>query len=314
MLAIGDGVAALQPGDEVLAVTPSMREGLLASYVTLPAELALRKPANLSFEEAATSPITFLTAYYALIELARMKEGDWVLIHAAAGGVGLAAIEIAKAVGAKIIATVGSKEKEDYVRSLGVQHIFDSRSLDFSAGVMEVTQQRGVDIVLNSLSGEFIARGLDVLAPYGRFLELGKRDIYDDRQVGLRVFRKNISFHVVDLAAALEDRRPYVASLLKLVMDRLERRSVASDSRQSLSSERAERALPLYGAGASYWQDCHPRGARCSRIAAGQALVLGGCELPDFGGPWRCRAEGGAVDGGEWGRPPCSRFQTRREC
>ncbi|HEY2001214.1 MAG TPA: SDR family NAD(P)-dependent oxidoreductase, partial [Acidobacteriaceae bacterium] len=224
VVAIGSGVRDFQPGDEVVAVTPSIRQGLLASYVTLPAELALRKPANLSFEEGAATPITFLTAYYALMEVARMQKGDWVLIHAAAGGVGLAAIEIAKAVGAKIIATVGSKEKENYVRALGIQHIFDSRSLDFSAGVMEVTQQRGVDIVLNSLSGEFISRGLDVLAPYGRFLELGKRDIYDDRQVGLRVFRKNISFHVVDLAAALEDRRPYVASLLKLVMEHIERR------------------------------------------------------------------------------------------
>jgi acyl transferase domain-containing protein len=224
VVAVGSDVHNFQPGDEVVAVTPSIRQGLLASCVTLPAELALRKPANMSFEEGATTPITFLTAYYALMEVARMQKGDWVLIHAAAGGVGLAAIEIAKAVGAKIIATVGSKEKENYVRALGVQHVFDSRSLDFSAGVMEVTQQRGVDIVLNSLSGEFIARGLDVLAPYGRFLELGKRDIYDDRQVGLRVFRKNISFHVVDLAAALEDRRPYVASLLKLVMERIERR------------------------------------------------------------------------------------------
>ena len=153
-----------------------------------------------------------------------MKEGDWVLIHAAAGGVGLAAIEIATSIRAKIIATVGSKEKEEYVRSLGVSHIFGSRSLDFSVGVMEVTQQRGVDIVLNSLSGEFIARGLDVLAPYGRFLELGKRDIYSDRQVGLRVFRRNLSFHVVDLAAALEDRRSYVAGLLQLVMSCIEKR------------------------------------------------------------------------------------------
>jgi len=224
VVAIGDGVISVQPGDEVIAVTPSIRQGLLASYVTLPAELVLHKPVSLSFEEAATSPIAFLTAYYALTELARMKEGDWVLIHAAAGGVGLAAIEIAKAVGAKIIATVGSKEKEDYVRSLGVLHVFDSRSLDFSAGVMEATQQRGVDIVLNSLSGEFIARGLDVLAPYGRFLELGKRDVYDDRQMGLRVFRKNISFHVVDLAAALEDKRSYVTSMLQFVISRIEQR------------------------------------------------------------------------------------------
>jgi acyl transferase domain-containing protein len=224
VIAVGEGVDRWRAGDEVLAVTPSIRNGLLASHAVLPAELIFRKPTNLNFEQAATSPITFLTAYYALIELAGMREGDWVLIHAAAGGVGLAAIEIAKSVGAKIIATVGSKEKENYVRSLGVQHVFDSRSLDFSAGVMEVTQQRGVDIVLNSLSGEFIRRGLDVLAPYGRFVELGKRDVYDDLQLGLKVFRRNLSFHVVDLAAALEERRSYVVDLLKSVMTRIEKR------------------------------------------------------------------------------------------
>ncbi len=224
IVAIGDGVDALQPGDEVLAVTPSIRQGLLASHVVIPAALALRKPRNLSFEEAATSPITFLTAYYALIELARLKAGDWVLIHAAAGGVGLAAIEIANSVGAKIIATVGSKEKEEYVRARGVAHVFDSRSLGFADGVMAATGGRGVDMVLNSLSGEFIRRGLDVLAPYGRFVELGKRDIYDDLQLGLKVFRRNLSFHVVDLAAALEDRRSYVIDLLRSVIARIEQR------------------------------------------------------------------------------------------
>ncbi len=165
---------------------------MLASAVTVPAEMVLRKPAKLSVDEAATVPIAFLTAYYSLVELARIRKGDWVLIHAAAGGVGLAAIEIARWAGAKVIATVGSKEKEDYVRSLGVEHVFNSRSLTFAAGVMEATGGRGVDIVLNSLTGEFQSKGLEVLAPYGRFIELGKRDIYDDRQVGLKVFRKNL--------------------------------------------------------------------------------------------------------------------------
>ncbi len=139
--------------------------------------------------------------------MARMKAGDWVLIHAAAGGVGIAAIEIAKSVGAKDDRD-GGIEGEGRVRAVaGVSHVFNSRSLGFADGVMAATGGRGVDIVLNSLTGEFIDRGMEVLAPYGRFVELGKRDIYDDRQLGLKVFRKNISFHAVDLAAALEERR-----------------------------------------------------------------------------------------------------------
>ena len=195
---------------------------MLVSAVTVPAEMVLRKPAKLSVDEAATVPIAFLTAYYSLVELARIRKGDWVLIHAAAGGVGLAAIEIARWAGAKVIATVGSKEKEDYVRSLGVEHVFNSRSLTFAAGVMEATGGRGVDIVLNSLTGEFQSKGLEVLAPYGRFIELGKRDIYDDRQVGLKVFRKNLSFYAVDLAAAIEEIPDYLVELLRKVMGHIE--------------------------------------------------------------------------------------------
>jgi NADPH:quinone reductase-like Zn-dependent oxidoreductase len=163
-----------------------------------------------------------LTAYYSLVELARVQKGDSVLIHAAAGGVGIAAVQIASWMGAEVVATVGSKEKEEYVRSLGVSHVFHSRSLDFATGVMEATGGRGVDIVLNSLTGEFISRSFEVLAPYGRFVELGKRDIYEDRQIGLFTFRKNISFYAVDLAAALEERSEYVISLLRKILRHIE--------------------------------------------------------------------------------------------
>jgi phthiocerol/phenolphthiocerol synthesis type-I polyketide synthase C len=221
--AIGDGVSEIHMGDEVLAITPSMRtKALMSSSVTLPAEMVLRPPNNLSMEQAATTPIAYLTAYYSLVELAHIRRDDWVLIHAAAGGVGLAAIEIARWAGAKIIATVGSSEKEEYVRSLGITHVFNSRSLSFASGVMQATGGRGVDIVLNSLTGELQSKGLEVLAPYGRFIELGKRDIYDDRPIGLKVFRKNLSFHAVDLAAAIEERRPYIVDLLRTVAQHIE--------------------------------------------------------------------------------------------
>ncbi|MES2220254.1 MAG: acyltransferase domain-containing protein, partial [Acidobacteriota bacterium] len=212
--AVGDGIRGFHVGDEVLAITPSMRTtSLMASSISVPADMVFEKPSHLSMEQAATTPIAFLTAYYSLVELAHIRRDDWILIHAAAGGVGLAAIEIARWAGANVIATVGSIEKEEYVRSLGITHVFNSRSLTFAAGVMEATAGRGVDIVLNSLTGELQSKGLEVLAPYGRFVELGKRDIYDDRPIGLKVFRKNLSFHAVDLAAAIEERPSYIVEL-----------------------------------------------------------------------------------------------------
>ncbi len=221
--AIGKGTTGFKVGDEVVAVTPSMRTAsLFSSRVSVPAEMVMRKPSPLSLEEAATTPIAFLTAYYSLVELARIRRGEWVLIHSATGGVGLAAIEIARWAGANIIATVGSEEKTEYLQSIGISHILNSRSTSFAAGVMEITEGRGVDIVLNSLTGELQSKGLEVLASYGRFIELGKKDIYDDRHVGLKVFRKNLSFHAVDLAAAIEDIRPYVAGMLREVMRHIE--------------------------------------------------------------------------------------------
>jgi acyl transferase domain-containing protein/NAD(P)-dependent dehydrogenase (short-subunit alcohol dehydrogenase family) len=223
VIAAGPGECEFQPGDDVLVISPSIREGLLASYAVVPVDAVFHKPKELSFQEAATTPIAFLTAYYSLVELARIQEGDWVLIHAAAGGVGLAAIEIARAAGARIIATVGSKEKEEFVRSLGVTHIFNSRSADFAAAAMEATNGHGVDVLLNSLSGDLIDCGLEILAPYGRFVELGKRDVYDDRQLGMRVFRKNISFHVVDLADMIETQRPRIRRWLEIILDRIGR-------------------------------------------------------------------------------------------
>ncbi len=111
-----------------------------------------------------------------------MKAGDRVLIHAAAGGVGLAAVQLAQRAGAEIFATAGSPEKRSHLQTLGVTHVFDSRSLDFANEIMSQTGGRGMDIVLNSLAGEFIAKSVSVLAPGGRFLELGKRGILTREQ------------------------------------------------------------------------------------------------------------------------------------
>lgn len=208
--AIGSGVENLRPGQEVLAFAPNS----FSTHVLADARLVAPKPASLSFEQAATFPIVFLTTYYALCYLGRMRRGERVLVHSAAGGVGLAAIQLARHIGAEVFATAGSDEKRAYLRDLGVEHIMDSRSLDFADQILEATGGQGVDLVLNSLTGEAINKGLSVLAPYGRFLEIGKRDIYQNTRIGLLPFQKNLSYFAVDLDRMARERPELLGELL----------------------------------------------------------------------------------------------------
>jgi len=193
--ALGEGVEGLAVGDEVV----SFGYGCFAPYAICPAGLVLKKPEHLSFVEAATIPVAFSTACVALLELARLRRGERLLVHAAAGGVGMAAVQVARRIGAVVFATAGSEEKRDFLRSLGIEHVFDSRSLRFADEVMKWTSGHGVDVVLNSLAGDFIPRSLSVLAPHGRFLEIGKRDIYANTALGMRHFERGLSFIAVNL-------------------------------------------------------------------------------------------------------------------
>src|SRR6185503_4213484 len=165
-------------------------------YVTTDRELVARQPANLDASAAATIPIAFVTAEYSLNRLARMAQGHRVLIHAAAGGVGLAAVQLAQRAGAEIFATAGSPEKRAFLESLGVPHVMDSRSLAFADQIMAVTGGAGGDIVLNSLAGEFIPKSLAVLARGGSFLELGK-NVWTPDEIA-RV-RPDVAYHVIYL-------------------------------------------------------------------------------------------------------------------
>jgi polyketide synthase 12 len=192
---VGKNVTEFAEGDEVMAWAANSYAG----FTVTPASCVVKKPVNLSFEEAATITVAYLTAYYSLNYLARLSEDDTVLIHAASGGVGIAAIRLAKLAGANIIATAGTEEKRKFVRSLGVEHVFDSRSLKFADEVRSATQGRGVDIVLNSLSGKGITQSIKCLAPFGRFIEIGKADIYQDTKLALKRFGENLSYHAVDV-------------------------------------------------------------------------------------------------------------------
>jgi len=199
---VGKSVKHLKPGDRVMTAA----KGCFVSHLKVPGALVHRMPRGLSYQEAATISSAFMTAYHALVRLAKLQPGEKVLVHLATGGVGLAAIEICKMLGAEIYATAGSDSKRDYLRKLGVKHVMNSRTLDFSGEVLALTGGRGVDVVLNALAGPAIEAGLKALAPYGRFLEIGKRDIYADSAVSLRLLRKNITFHAIDLAAMGEER------------------------------------------------------------------------------------------------------------
>ena len=211
---VGRNVRRFVPGDAVLGFAPAS----FASHVRTSSNAIAHKPERLTFEEAATVPTTFFTAYYALCELARLRRGERVLVHGAAGGVGIAAIQLARHLGAEVFATAGSREKREFVRLLGADHVFDSRSLAFADEIRERTQGAGVDIVLNSLAGEAMVRSIDTLRPFGRFLELGKRDFYENSRIGLRPFRNNISYFGIDADQLMSALPELTARLFDEVM------------------------------------------------------------------------------------------------
>jgi acyl transferase domain-containing protein/acyl carrier protein len=192
---VGGDVSSVREGDRVMAFAHHS----LATHAAAHESLVRRIPDGMGFLDAATVPIAFLTAYYSLVHLGRIAPGERVLIHAAAGGVGLAAIQVAHAAGATVYATAGSEEKRDLLRALGVVHVADSRSLSFADDIRKATAGEGVDLVLNSLAGDAIPAGLSLLRSGGRFLEIGKRDIYENRSIGLLPFHRNLSYYAIDL-------------------------------------------------------------------------------------------------------------------
>ncbi|MFC9327395.1 SDR family NAD(P)-dependent oxidoreductase [Kitasatospora sp. NPDC057015] len=203
VVAVGEGVADVAVGDRVVACV----FGSLASHVTVRADHTRPIPEGMADQEAAGLPLVLTTAWHGLVDLGRLRAGETVLIHSAAGGLGLAAVQVARALGARVIATAGSPGKRDHLRGLGVADVFDSRDLSWAGRVLAATGGRGVDVVLNSLTGAAIPLGLEVLAEDGRFVEVGKKDIHADRGIGLGDFRKSLTFASLDLAG-LMDRRP----------------------------------------------------------------------------------------------------------
>lgn len=194
VVSTGPEADRFRPGDEVIAFAPAS----FARHAVTSVSAVMPKPPGISFEAAATIPAAFFTAWHSLVDLAGLRRGERVLIHGAAGGVGIAAIQIARWIGAEIFATAGTSDKRDFARLLGANHVHDSRSLDFAEEILALTNGEGVDVVLNSLAGEAVAKNLGILRPFGRLLELGKRDFYENNRIALRPFRNNIRYFAVD--------------------------------------------------------------------------------------------------------------------
>ncbi|MEM1168905.1 MAG: type I polyketide synthase [Cyanobacteria bacterium P01_H01_bin.35] len=207
IVAVGEEVSQWQIGDEVIA---TMIHDGFSSFVTVKAEYVLPKPEEMSFTEAATLSLTFLTANYGLKQLAKIQPGERILIHAAAGGVGQAAVQIAQGLGAEIYATA-SPGKWEFLKSLGIKHIYNSRTLNWAEEMMAETEGKGVDVVLNSLNGEYIDKSIEVLATGGRFVEIGKIGIWSTEQVTEK--RADVKYFPFDLGEVVEQQPNIITQL-----------------------------------------------------------------------------------------------------
>jgi NADPH:quinone reductase-like Zn-dependent oxidoreductase len=203
---VGSKVQHIAVGDRV--VTFAKRgAGCFQTFFRVNENAVVKVPPQMTLDEAAAIPLVFTTVLYSLSRVARLSCGETILIHAAAGGVGQAAIQVAQLAGAEIFATVSTPEKRDWiVREYGIaeDHIFSSRDLSFAKGIKRMTQDRGVDVVLNSLSGEALHRSWDCIAPFGRFIELGKKDIVANGRLQMAPFLHNALYYAMDMGEIIE--------------------------------------------------------------------------------------------------------------
>eukprot|EP01105_Mastigella_eilhardi_P023980 TRINITY_DN6146_c0_g1_i1.p1 TRINITY_DN6146_c0_g1~~TRINITY_DN6146_c0_g1_i1.p1 ORF type:complete len:4755 (+),score=1300.44 TRINITY_DN6146_c0_g1_i1:55-14265(+) len=217
---VGAGVTDLAVGDEVVAIA----NGTFASHFVARHEMCVRKPANLTMEEAVAATGVTLTSYQALVRVAHIAPGERVLVHLASGGVGLTAVQLCQRRGCEVFATVGKKEKRQYlIEKMGVpaDHILNSRSLAFADQIMALTHGEGVDVVLNSLMGEGLLRSFELLRHGGRFIEIGKRDIFENSRLPMKPFARNLTIASVAIDVLFDRDQEYARGLLQEVTERL---------------------------------------------------------------------------------------------
>jgi NADPH:quinone reductase-like Zn-dependent oxidoreductase/SAM-dependent methyltransferase len=221
--AVGKATQGVAVGDRVACV----HLGTFCNFVRPKASIVQKIPDDMTFEVGASLPVVYCTAFYSLFHVANLREGESVLVHAASGGLGQAMIQLCQMAKARIFATVGSKEKKQLLmESFGIpeDHIFSSRDGSFSKGVMRMTDNRGVDVVMNSLAGEALRLTWSCVAPFGRFVELGKRDFFINSHLEMAKFAKNVTFAAVDLVDLIRQRTELVGEVwsnsMKLIRDR----------------------------------------------------------------------------------------------
>jgi NADPH:quinone reductase-like Zn-dependent oxidoreductase/SAM-dependent methyltransferase len=217
---VGEGVTRVTVGDRVCGLVrgtfKNLARGTQWQFVKL--------PSSVKYVDGAAVPVVYTTAYYALFDLARLQRGESLLVHWGAGGVGQAAIQLAKIIGAEIFVTVGSLEKRDFVHEtyrVPLDHILSSRDLSFVQGLKRLTGGRGVDVILNSTSGQTLRASWDCVAPYGRFIEIGKVDIFANAGLPMAPFKKSVTFSFFDIGLLSLERGPLFGRVLKDVMDLL---------------------------------------------------------------------------------------------
>ncbi|KAI0109091.1 putative polyketide synthase [Nemania sp. FL0031] len=247
---VGDGVSSLQVGDRVCALTI---HGHIANRVCIPWTSAVCIPESMSFEVAATIGLAFVTAYFSLFWAGHGEQGDKVLIHAASGGVGQACIILAQWRGLEIYATVGSQEKRDFlINTYGIppERIFSSRDPSFANHILKETNNQGVDIIINSLAGKLLDVSWNLLGRHGRFIEIGKRDIYENKSLEMEPFRKGLSFTHVDVRQLADNKGPIVQRIMKQIVGLIDQNIIRNISPiKTFSMAEVGRALRIMQAG-----------------------------------------------------------------
>ena len=216
----GSGTSGLRVGDRVCAIAA----GSIANTVRCKADCTVKLPDAISFSSGASIPLVYCTAQYCLAHVARLKANETILIHAAAGGVGQAALMLSQDLKAHIFATVGSREKKDFLMrnfQIPEKRIFYSRDTSFAKDVLEATNGKGVDVVLNSLAGEQLRATWKCMAPFGRFVEIGKRDITTNMNLEMGPFERTVTFAGVDLGDLIQHRPQVLQEVFLEVMDKI---------------------------------------------------------------------------------------------
>ena len=215
---VGKNVIHLSPGDRVCGLSA----GAFGSRTRTPSLLVSKIPEEISFPTAASIPVTFCTALYSLRTIARLQKGESVLIHAAAGGVGQAAIMLSQLWGAEVFVTLGSTEKKNFVKNtygIPESHMFSSRDTTFESGILRATDNRGVDVVLNSIAGEGLKASWRCIAPLGRFVEIGKADLVQNSYLEMKRFLSSVTFAGVDLTVVAMNKPEVFSGLLSEILE-----------------------------------------------------------------------------------------------